>query len=251
MKTFLTKIAQLGSIIDVTLLSNRGELLFVYLNSPQKSAGKDFEIHWNEIITNLNMPKTADFIFTKGRYYLHQTPIGYLIVGMQNDSNLNKVRIACTAVSKKLRDVSICKQTLLKLLTDSDDRLKPHVIKELVPLADRSVALTLLGLLKKRDQFTPDTRDRLLLFICQALGYCNALEAIEPLQVFLATENGKLVQNVVNAAQIAIQQVKESQAQVPSDQSIREKNRPSQGHPARPTPSSVASPHKRKTALTA
>ncbi|SHO49080.1 cyclic nucleotide-binding domain-containing protein [Desulfopila aestuarii] len=250
MKTFLTKIAQLGSIIDVTLLSSRGEGLFFYSNSRELPAGKDSEARWSEIITSLGNPVTADFVFAKGRYFLQQTTIGYLIVGMQNDSNLNKVRIACNAVSKKLSDTSICKQTLLKLLTDTEELLKPHVIKELLPLADRSVASTLLSLLGQRDQFKANTRDKLLLFICQALGYCKSPEAIEPLQTLLATDKGKLGQNVARAAQIAILQLKESQSQMPTGQSIRGQSRSSQSSHDRPTPSSAASPKNEKTVST-
>lgn len=208
MKTFLAKIAELGSIIHVTLISQRGELLYAYRENTRPQETKSQGANWYEIIVNLGNPMTADFVFAKGRYFLQKTSIGYLIVGMQNDSNLNKVRIACTTVSKKLNDHAIRRQTLLRLLTDAEDELKPHVIKELMPLADRSMAWSLLGLLKLHDRFKPDVRERLLLVISQALGYCGAPEAIDPLKELLEGTPA-IGKNVANAARLAIQQLEQ------------------------------------------
>lgn len=215
MKTFLSKIAQLDSICDVTLLSSRGEPLFTFQKNSGDAAEGRTAAAWPEIIAGLGNPATADLLFAEGRYYLQKTAIGYLIVGMLDDSPLNKVRLACSTVSGKLSDTVLRKQTLLKLLTDVDDQLKPHVIKELMPLADRDMVRVLLGLLKQHGQFQPRARERLLLCICQALGYCSAPEAIAPLQAFAAAESGRISPYLATAIRIAVQQLEQQARQAP------------------------------------
>lgn len=140
MNSFLSKIFQLDAICEVTLLSTQGEILQSYRKTPPSAPIDTTPPGWNELIAGLGRPRTADFLFARGRYFLQQTPIGYLIVGMRDDSSLNKVKIACGAVRQKLTDPAIRRQTLLKLLVDVDDTAKPRVIKELGVLADRDVA---------------------------------------------------------------------------------------------------------------
>lgn len=243
MNTFLIKISQLDSICDVILLSSRGEPLFLAKNNVRSLYYNNILSLWNNIIAKLGRPLNAEFLFTRGRYYLQQTDIGYLIIGMRNESDLNKLKIACTSVKEKLANATLRKQTLLKMLMDVDDEIKPHVIKELMSMADRDVAHSLIVLLKKYDQLQPKSRDRLLLIICQALGYCSTYEAIEALESFLTVytaETTSVTPAIENAVRISVQQLAQSkppavfvqQHAVPPQSPHREKKK--QTKPAHP-----------------
>lgn len=211
MNTFLGKISQLNSICDVLLLSIRGEPLFCYNDDPTPLYPTKNISDWNDLITSFDRPLTAEFIFAGGRYYLHLTDIGYLIFGMRDESNLNKLKIACKNVRAKLADRQTRKRTLLKMLTETDEMLKPHIIKELMPLADREVGHALISLLQQQAQFQPKSKERLLLFICQALGHCSTHEAINTLNAFINTGTGesRLPPDVENAARMAIRQLEQ------------------------------------------
>lgn len=205
MKGFLTKIAELDAVSEVILLSLRGEPLFCRrlgaINADENTLAS-----WQEIITSLESPAVGDILFARGRYYLHRTSVGYLIVGMQNDASLNTVRLACSTVSSKLENDALRRQTLLRLLQEIDDSLKPNVIKELMLRPDRELARVLLNQLKRRDQFLPQARERLLLCICQALGYCPAPEAVGLLKE-IETSDTNLSQTVRRAAGLARRQL--------------------------------------------
>ena len=209
MHTFLSKISQLDSIHDVILLSIHGELLF------GKHADGSLEIEranalWNGIIAGLAGPMMAELLFEAGRYYVHHTDLGYVIVGMKNARSLNKVKTACTSVQEKLSDPAIRKRVLLKMLAEADEIRKSRFIKALAPLADKEIGTMLIALLRKEAQFDPRSRDTLLLSLCETLGHCSSDEALAALNEFLAkygSGKGSLDDAVEKAARISIQQL--------------------------------------------
>lgn len=132
MHTFLSKLSQLHAIQSVMLLSLQGELL--YCRQAQASVMIDKSANlWKAIIGQLNRPQNADLLFSKGRYYLHSTEVGFLIVGMTHDRSLQKIRTACANVQEKLVEADVRKKVLLKMLSESEERLKPHFVNALIP----------------------------------------------------------------------------------------------------------------------
>lgn len=214
MKNFLDKISDLDAVANVLLLSRQsGELLFAdnYLENREDSLR--WQTCWRVVIPGLGEPENADFIFEKGRYFLKQTTIGWLIVGMRNDSNLNTIRIACDSVAKKLQAPDFRQQTLLRLLHQAEDGLKPHVIKELMSSADKQFGKALTDLLSQRETFAPDQQEKLTLTICQALGYCPYPQAIPSLKSLISGSPSPSM--VSSAARIAIRQLEEFAASQP------------------------------------
>lgn len=209
MHAFLSKISQLDSIHDVILLSSHGELLFG--KHADGSPEIDREIaHWNGIIAGLARPMMAELIFETGRYYVHHTDLGYVIVGMKNAKSLNKVKMACTSVQEKLADSAIRKRVILKMLAEADETRKPRFIKALAPLADKEIGSILIDLLQKEAQFEPQSRDNLLLSLCETLGHCPSNKALAALNEFLSkysSAKGSLHDGVEKAARISIQQL--------------------------------------------
>lgn len=213
MITFLSKISQLESIQSVILLSGRGAPL--YLSDPDRTPTDNVQLAlWHEILNELNRPATLEFVYENGRYYLRNTALGYVIIGMDHDRNLPKIRAACDNTLHKLKKPGLRKKILLKMITASDDLLKPNLVKELVPFADNDVADTLINLLQQEQDFNPKVRERLQLYICQALGHCNAYQAIDPLNTFLANHqsmpNAPLNAEIREAVRISINQLQQS-----------------------------------------
>jgi CRP-like cAMP-binding protein len=139
MNSFLNKIAQLDSIREVILLSLQGGLLFYRQVGISVIIGGEID-RWNEIINDLGRPPTADFVFSEGRYYLHSTDVGYLIVGMTNDKSLKKIRVACENVQEKLVDSNVRKKVLLKMLAEGEEMTKPHLVNALNTLAEAEIS---------------------------------------------------------------------------------------------------------------
>ena len=210
---FLSKISQLTSIHDVILLSLQGDLLFYIKQRTPDVVDMKKSAYWNEIVTTLNKPNKAEFNFDKGYYYLHCLPIGYVIVGMHDVASLVKIKAACIDVQQKISSPGICKKILLEMLLSADDMEKPMIIKALTPYADIDVARVLISLLKDEEQFKSQAKNNLLLFICQALGYCSAHEAIRPLKNLLVSHKKReKIQNIatVKAAQLSLKQLAQS-----------------------------------------
>ena len=112
----LTRLAQVDSIQEVILVSNRGEVLFE--NKAGAAAKPDGETaRWNEIIAGLDGSPAAELFFEKGCYYVHNIDIGHVIVGMTNAQSLERVKTACTQVKSKLADASVRKKVMLKMMT--------------------------------------------------------------------------------------------------------------------------------------
>ncbi len=209
MNSLFTNLSQLDVINEVILLSIRGELLF--FSQPDPPEVIELKItNWNDIIASLARPLSAEFMFEGGGYYIRYTDMGYMIVGMACDANIEKVKNSCIKIQAKLADSAIRKRNLLDLLSSAEDKLKPQIIKELVPLADKEVAFALLSLLKDYPLFHQDGKEKLLLFICQALGHCSSQKAVEPLKEFLQkykSGNDVINGDIEKAALVSIQQL--------------------------------------------
>ncbi|WP_163336319.1 cyclic nucleotide-binding domain-containing protein [Desulfopila sp. IMCC35008] len=234
----MSKISQLDSIQDVILLSDRGTPL--YLSDPAGTQSNNIQVLlWHEILNELCRPKTLELIFTSGRYYLRNTELGYVIIGMNHDRNLPKIRAACDSTLHKLREPSLRKKILLKMLTDCNDQLKPNLIKELVPFADAEVAATLINLLQQERNFNPEVRAKLQLYICQALGHCQAYQAIRPLKTFLndheSIPGAPFNVEIREAVRISIRQLQKAAPRPPTTP-------PPRPRPATPQPASVTPP---------
>lgn len=209
MHTFLTRLAQVDSIQEVILVSNRGEVLFE--KKTGAAAKSDGEIaRWNEIIAGLGGSPAAELFFEKGCYYVHNLDIGYVVVGVQNVSSLARVKTACTQVKGKLADAAVRKKVMLKMMADVDGAFKPHLVRALADVTkgtDREVAAQLITLLREEPQGTPQERDTLCLALCEALGHCTSPEALAALNDFLAKNQGVLPEAVETAARISVRQL--------------------------------------------
>ncbi len=219
MNEFLNKISQLSSIRNVIFLSARGEPLF----SSQHTSGNGSQTeirHWNEIIDELGNPKEADIVFSSGRYYIRNINIGSIIIGMHDDRDVSKIKRACSQIADKISDVKLRKKILLKMLTSAEDVVKPSIIKELVFFADQEVAVALISLLKKEADLRDDAGKKLLLFICQTLGYCASKDAVGPLKKLLATHQADgaeaLSFEIREAVGISLEQLERSLAAQPA-----------------------------------
>ncbi|PIE65894.1 MAG: hypothetical protein CSA26_02140, partial [Desulfobacterales bacterium] len=219
MNTFLKELTQFDSIQDVILLSEKGEPLFSGLPIVNNISRTRMRL-WFEVINELNRPTSSEFLFENGRYLVKKTAIGYLIVGMSDDANLETIKNASNTIVKQLNDPKFLKKALLWMLTVSDDSIKSYLIKTLAPMADAEVAASLVLLLEKEQEFKPQAREQLQLLICEALGYCGTYEAIAPLQKFFSrhTQAPKtaLHEEISEAITISIKQLKQETKPRPS-----------------------------------
>jgi len=74
--------------------------------------------------------------------------------------------------SGKLTDPNNRKEILLQALAESRQALKPQIVKSLAPYSDTEVAQELIRLLAEERNFNTETRDGLLLSLCETLGNC-------------------------------------------------------------------------------
>jgi CRP-like cAMP-binding protein len=207
MNAFLNKILQLTTIREVLLLSPGGELLFC---NTKETETKEDNAAWKAIIAELNSPITAEMYFKTGAYYLHHTEVGYVVVGMKGHKNLQKIKNACENIQLKLSQPNICRKVLLKMLHESDDALKPELVKMLFPLANEEIAQTLIVLLKKVNEFDPQIRVKLFINSCQVLGQCASATAKHALKNILQkNSSGRITlgNEAKHAAQVALAQL--------------------------------------------
>ncbi len=215
MNTFLSKISKLDTVQDVILLSSQGEPLFFTRKNNTTVDEDSIFIHWNEILSVLNKPQTAKFVFSGGSYYLCYTDIGYVIVSLTDENTLQMIKQACSTILTKLSNPTLCKRVLLNLLSTSSDTFKPNIIKELVPYADEELAAVLIFLLQKQHKLAPGKKENLLLLICQVLGYCSSYNAVDVLKEFLASRRPELNtpgNEIFEAVRISIEQLNRHKA---------------------------------------
>ncbi len=205
MYTFLTRLTQVDSILEVILISNRGEVLFA------NNAGTEGKIdRWNELIAGLDGAQAADFLFEKGCYYLHDFDIGHVVVGMTNVRVLDRVKTACSQVKGKLASAAVRKKVMVKMLADVEETYKPNLVRALAEFlddGDRETIARLIGFLRQEGEGDPQEREKLLVALCETLGYCPCSETLEALNEFLIKHRGALPEAVETAARISVQQL--------------------------------------------
>jgi len=209
MNSFLSKIAHLDAIRNVLFLSLQGELLFCTQAGMAVPIDKEAAL-WKVIIDGLGRPPAADLVFERGRYYLHATDLGFLVVGMVNEQSLKKIRIACANVQEKLIDPTVRKRVLLKMLSESEDDKKTHFVNALLPFADVEVAHGLMSVLQQEKTFQPKIKEKLLLSLCRTLVRCattDALPALRKLSETYAEDAGLSGKEIAKAAMLAIRQL--------------------------------------------
>lgn len=211
MNTFLNKISTLDPIQDVLFLSTQGKPLFFKSKKNVAESSNTLFSYWHEIISDLDQPIAAEFAFTKGTYYLTRTDIGYLIIGLKDETALPEIQQACAGLLKKLSNPLLCKRALLDQLGNSNDLIKINIIKGLVPYADTEVASVLIPLLQRENNFAPEVKEQLLLLLCQTLGYCRSFEAVAALEYFLSrhgTATNTPGSQITEAVNLSIKQLK-------------------------------------------
>jgi CRP-like cAMP-binding protein len=210
MINFLTKLSRSAPVLDVTLLTPQGDLLF-YRHSTQKDAIESKKISiWRKITSSFATMQQADFCFANGHYYIITTGIGYLIIGITGREKLKEIKAACQNVQEKLSSQQPCKKILLKMLADTDPLFKPDIVKTLITYMDHEVAARIAALLQEDRICIDKDQANLLLVTCQALGHCASHEAIDSLKNLLSKHESQtlsLSPTVTQAAKRSLQQL--------------------------------------------
>lgn len=209
MSNLFNDIVQLSVHHQVLLLSTKGNVLYRKVAS-ESAKPMQFLHPWKDLITQMGNPQTAQFNFESGLYFLLQTQVGYIVVGLSGDGDLASVKAMCDSLKDQVTDPVVRKKVLLQTLTETDFSYKAQVVYALAPLADSEVAKHLVSLMKQFRSFPQQERDQILLAICRILGDCSEYKAIESLESFLRiyTAGGfKENEEVVKAAKVSVQQL--------------------------------------------
>ena len=247
MINFLNKIAKLASVQNILLLSHQGEMLFCKNNDPSFSVGEQTATSLHTLNADLSSPQTVTLRFKKGFFYLHKTTIGSIIIMMKDERNLAILKDACCNVEKKLEKESVGKKVLLSMLYKADDKVKPQLIKALVPTADKEVALALIHLVTNRNNLATDARDSVLLVACQAIGHCSYFEATPCLTEMMSasTTGDSLNPYIAEAAELAIAQLQRIKPEIHKTPQAADKSVP-KGEAAPGVRAPVAAPTTRQ-----
>ncbi len=243
MINFLTKISQSKSVLDATLLTPQGDLLFYRHQTKQGTIEGEKLTNWREITDNFEALEQADFYFANGHYYIQTTGIGYLIIGMTGRDKLKEIKTACQNVQGKLSSPQLCKKILLKMLVDASPPFKPEIIKALMSHMDHEVAKMIAALLWEDSIYTDKDRASLLLVTCQALGHCAFHEAIASLKNLLSKHKSQTITLspvVTQAAELSLRQLAKAKIKGVKPQ----QNRPQGVQTPTPAATAPASPKK-------
>lgn len=208
MITLFSNIEELNSVVNVLLLSHKGELL--YDNTPfSLDLSEKKMIIWKGLLSVLKKPVLAEFEFDNGLYLVQGVELGYLIVGLQDRSDLDSIRVFSLSLRSMLSVSASRKKSLLQILFNSHDMLKPQIVEELIRVADTDVALNLLSLLQREKEIHPFAREKLVDNICKTLGQCGAAEALAPLKKFLKEYQAKpdFSRRIIKTLQVSIKQL--------------------------------------------
>lgn len=209
MNSFLSKMSRLDSIGEVILLALHGDVLFRRQAGMSVTGGREVAL-WNDIINNLGRPPTAEFVFSKGRYYLHFTDIGYIIVGMTDERSRTKIRLACENVQAKLVSRTVRKRILLKMLFEAEAKIKPNFVNALVPFADSEVGYALLPVFQQAETFEQEAKENLQLALCRVFARCSiyaAMSALKKIHKSYADNTSKAGREIKTVAHLAIRQL--------------------------------------------
>jgi len=185
MTNVFAEISSLDSVEDIILLSRSGEMLYGQLPAIAETAVRQID-YWKELIGLLKHPVSAEFFFDDGLYYLQQMHLGFLVTAVNRPQELSRLQQACENLQSKLSENASRKKILVQILSQADDLLKPHIINELIPFADKEVARYLLEELKKYRELNRTVRDEIIILAGQALGHCHVPGVIGALRKFKA-----------------------------------------------------------------
>ncbi len=207
MKAFLDKIGQLSSVRELMLLSLDGELLYAH-PSGDRPGGPGLIDQWQQVVTGLELPETADFIYEKGRFFLVRLTVGSLVVAVHGDDHIKAIRDGCTAVQEKLKDGSIRRNVLLRMFSENSAQLRPAHIKMLQSVAGPEVVTVLAPILEKAGHSQSAGSRQLIDSACQVLGHCRTPEALGILRKYLNSFGSVAEQQeAVQSAKIAVAQL--------------------------------------------
>jgi CRP-like cAMP-binding protein len=210
MNSFLAKIANIGSVLDVMLLTRQGDLLYYRHKASGQIVSPGKVTCWCTVTASLVNMEQGDFFFSGGHYYVHVTGLGYMIIGMTDRQNLEKIKTACRNVQQKISNQKVCKTVLLNMLASADLLFKPQIVKTLAAYLDQDVAQALVVLLADDAVYaSPDQHD-LLLFTCQVLGHCASREAVQTLKKMLSRQKIKeiaLEPDIIRAVELSLLQL--------------------------------------------
>ena len=204
METPFHEISAIGSVQGVFLLSEQGEVLFESDNG--WLSAEDRFVLMRRTVKVLPSVKKAVFLFGNGVLHVVKTGLGYLLVSRENTVLDMQFANICKDLQGKLEEPDKRKKMLLHLLAQSRPVLKPQIVKALVPYGDADVAQELVRLLKAERSFSPEVRDRLLLHVCQSLGYHPFEYVLGALREFL-DKTESVHDTVLRAARAAVKQI--------------------------------------------
>ena len=204
MDKFFHEISVIGSVQGTYLLSDQGEVLFE--SDPAWLSAEDGASRIRRTVRVLSSVRKAVFLFEKGFLHVAKTELGYLLVNDEAAVASLQLANACDDIIGKLEAPDNRKQMLLHLLARSRPLLKPQIVKALVPYGDAEVAQELVRLLRAERTFAPEVRNRLLLHVCQALGYHPSEYVLRALQEFIHNADG-VNDDVLRAAREAVKQI--------------------------------------------
>lgn len=227
MPSLVNEILQLHNQCEYLLFSRKGALLF---NSTRSLPELTFEqeVFFGKIIAHLQYPLEARFVFAKATLLISQNEIGFIIVISKSYEELEEVAGLCAQAREIVVGRSKRRRLLLTMLHEASDRTKLTLLEELAPLADEEISSGLMQLLSKREEFSKEFKDQLLLTVCRILGDCESSEAIGPLTAFIdeCEQAGKgYSKDVVTEARVSLQQLELLRQQYKTKPPEREKER--------------------------
>jgi len=205
MEKLFQKISVLTSVERVFLFSEYGEVLFQSDQGTHLSSANCFYTI-KKAISFINGAKISRFIFENGGFYFFKTSLGYLLICVGPAVSENRLLDGCRKVRMQLEDPESRKRVLLRALTESHQMLKPQIVKTLVSYIDIEVVEDLLSLLEKQIRLNEERDDRLILYICRALGYFPSEKAL-PLLNDIQVNRGYLKEEILSAVEMAIRQI--------------------------------------------
>ncbi len=107
MKELFIDILSMEGVKGVLLLSLQGEIIYKEFPSPlpQEPETKD----WRIFVDALNGIKETDLVYEKGRLYIRQTELGYLLVFMGYFVSAAMLRLNCDILLPALKPVKTTK----------------------------------------------------------------------------------------------------------------------------------------------
>ena len=218
------EISTISTVQGIFLVSEQGEVLF---ESDQRwLSAEDGFIRMRRTVRSLSLTEKSVFYFDNGSLYVVKTDLGYLLVSREGAVFDLLVTDACNAVIGRLAEQDSRKRLLLYLLAQSRPALKPQIVKALVPYGDIEVARELVRLLPEGRSSNLEVRNRLLLHVCQALGYHPFEFVLHALKDFLKNP-GKVNDAVLGSASVAVEQIEMA---LPEKQRVQ-----AVSHPAAPS----------------